>query len=298
MKIMVTGSDGFIGSHLVQALEMTGIHDVIKVPKYIEYPKEFMCSTRPDLVIHLGAISNTLETDHVKLAEYNYWNSIKYFNACQDLKIPMQYASSAAVYGNESRITCETDNTAPASLYALTKSMFDKYVLGMIDLGAVISPIQGFRYYNVFGNRESKKGKMASPYTQFHIQANELREITLFKKSKKYLRDFVWVGDVVATHLDFIRFNIQESGIWNVGSGTVASFRQVADTIAAKYDYFTVDKVKLKKIDMPTKMKLQYQKYTCANNDKLNETLAACQPGYKINWKYILDYIEEYEFEY
>ena len=61
--------------------------------------------------------------------------------------------------------------------------------------------------------------------------------------------------------------DVDQSGIWNIGSGVATSFLQVAQVIANKYG------AKIEEIPMPDNIKAQYQKYTCADTDKLKETI-------------------------
>jgi ADP-L-glycero-D-manno-heptose 6-epimerase len=87
----------------------------------------------------------------------------------------------------------------------------------------------------------------------------------LFEGSDSYFRDFIHVDRVVEIHKKFL--NINESGRWNVGTGTVKSFEEIAREIAGKYG------ATIEYIPMPDNLKHQYQKYTCADITKLNRTL-------------------------
>jgi ADP-L-glycero-D-manno-heptose 6-epimerase len=73
-------------------------------------------------------------------------------------------------------------------------------------------------------------------------------------------------------------FDIDESGIWNVGTGNATSFETVGRSIAKKYG------ADIKYVPMPENLKAQYQKYTCANLDKLNAIV-------DMDWTSIEDYI-------
>jgi ADP-L-glycero-D-manno-heptose 6-epimerase len=139
--------------------------------------------------------------------------------------------------------------------------MFDKYV----TYHPTNNIVQGFRYFNVYGPYEAHKGNQASPYHQFKKQAIETGVIKLFKGSENYFRDFVPVETVINTHIKFL--DIKESGVWNVGTGTVKSFQEVAEEIASLYN------VRIEYIDMPDNLKSSYQEYTKADLTKLNRTL-------------------------
>ena len=87
--------------------------------------------------------------------------------------------------------------------------------------------------------------------------------IKLFKNSELYLRDFVPIETVVDVHQRF--FNVNNSGIWNVGTGQTTSFEEVAQTIADKYN------AKIEYITMPDNDKSQYQTFTCADVTQLRK---------------------------
>ena len=74
--------------------------------------------------------------------------------------------------------------------------------------------------------------------------------------------------------------SVDASDIYNVGTGVAESFETVAQTIAKKYD------ATIKYITIPDNIKNQYQKYTCANIDKLNSVI-------DMKWTSIKDYINE-----
>lgn len=65
MKILVTGHKGFIGSHMLTALQ-----DEHKVDTY-EWGDDYPKVKKYDWVIHLGAISSTTETNVEKIMEQN-----------------------------------------------------------------------------------------------------------------------------------------------------------------------------------------------------------------------------------
>jgi ADP-L-glycero-D-manno-heptose 6-epimerase len=254
MKILVTGHKGFIGQNMVEALnkehEVTGFEWGEAFPGY-----DF------DQVIHLGAISSTTETDVNKIMTQNYDFSVWLLETCNRFGINFQYASSASVYGFGEEFK-EDSPVDPKSPYAWSKYMFERYAQSK-SWGI---KVQGFRYFNVYGPHEEHKGKQASPYHQFEKQAKVDGEIKLFEGSDTFRRDFVPVSTVVDTHKKF--FHVEESGIWNVGTGKTKSFLQVAQEISS------TNNASYRFIPMPKELVNSYQKYTCADLTKLRETLA------------------------
>lgn len=270
MKILVTGSNGFIGKNLALYLMNQG-HDVEGweyIPNALPDPEGY------DWVVHLGAISSTTFTDVDKIMDQNFEFSMRLLQLCDTRGVHFQYASSASVYGPTTHFT-EDGPLQPQSPYAWSKYLFDRFVKLNAEFFDI--RVQGFRYFNVYGQFEDHKSDQASPYTKFIKQAKESGVIKLFEGSEKYKRDFVCVEDVCKVHEKM--FDSDQSGIFNVGSGHAVSFSEVADTIAQKYD------ARIEYIPIPESVKKQYQTYTCADLTKLNKTI-------DMQWIHIKEYID------
>ena len=269
MKILVTGHKGFIGSNIAMYLLNQG-HEV----EGWEYMPGIIPSTEDyDWCIHTGAISSTTYTDVDQILEQNFEFTIRLAQVCENFGTNFQYASSASVYGPTNHFT-EDGPLLPQSPYAWSKYLFDRF-LGQFQDEFEIT-IQGFRYFNVYGPGEEHKGDQASPYTKFIQQAKENGVIRLFENSDQYQRDFVCVEDLCKLHEKM--FDVKQDGIFNAGTGTATSFDAVGRAIAKKYS------ADIEYIPMPDELKGQYQKYTCANLDKLNSVV-------DMSWISIEDYI-------
>lgn len=252
MKILVTGWRGFIGSHMYRAL--CG-HDV----RGMQWGDAFPDVAGLDWVIHMGAISSTTERDVEKVMTQNLDFSCDLLDRCISAGVNLQYASSASIYGQGSDFR-ETAPVDPSTPYAWSKYLFERYALKRQSETSI--RIQGFRYFNVYGDGEEHKGGQASPFTQFSVQAELNGRIRLFRGSDRFCRDFVPVKTVIETHVKF--FDVAESGVWNVGTGKVRSFEDIARQFAVPIDY----------IDMPAQLARSYQSYTCADLDKIRATLS------------------------
>jgi ADP-L-glycero-D-manno-heptose 6-epimerase len=251
MKILVTGHRGFIGSNLYDFLSKK--HDVSGFEWGEKFPGYDF-----DWIIHLGAISSTTETDVEKIMIQNYDFSVNLLKNCIKNKVNLQYASSASVYGHNKEFK-EDSKVDPKTPYAWSKYFFDLY-LSKRKFDIIV---QGFRYFNVYGPGEEKKGDQASPYHKFKKQYVETGKIKVFENSQNYLRDFIHVEKVCETHEKFL--SIKESGLWNLGTGQTKSFLDVALSIAP------IECIEY--VPMPENLKNGYQKYTCADLSKLNNTL-------------------------
>lgn len=269
MKILVTGHKGFIGSNIALYLQSQG-HEV----EGWEWQPGIIPSTEDyDWCIHTGAISSTTYTDVDQILEQNFEFTVRLAQVCENFGTNLQYASSASVYGPTEHFT-EDGPLLPQSPYAWSKYLFDRFFNQFRDEFEIT--IQGFRYFNVYGQGEEHKGDQASPYTKFTKQAKENGVVKLFEGSKDYKRDFVCVEDICKLHEKM--FDVDQTGIWNVGTGNPVSFDSVGRAIAKKHN------ADIEYIAIPDQLKGQYQKYTCADLTNLNSVV-------NMQWTNIEDYI-------
>ena len=253
MYIVVTGAAGFIGSNLIKALNARGESQIIavdnlqqadkfrnlvdcEIAEYFdqdEFPARLIDGDFDDdiaAVLHQGACSDTMQTDGRYMLANNYRYSMLLLQHCQDNDIPFLYASSAAVYGAGRDFREESAAEAPLNVYGYSKLLFDQHVRR--TLPERTAQIAGFRYFNVYGPREAHKGRMASVVWHFFNQYRDTGKVQLFEGSAGYAageqrRDFISVDDVIKVNLDFLD-HPQRSGIFNVGTGSAASFNAVA----------------------------------------------------------------------
>ena len=258
MKVLITGHKGFIGQNLVKYIAQ---HTNWQVNTWEWGDSEYPTVDGNNWVIHLGAISSTTETDVDKVLKQNLEFSQWLYRACKINYVNLQYSSSASVYGLRNNFV-ETAPVDPRTPYAWSKYLFDRWAMNETPN----TTVQGFRYFNVYGNHEEHKGNQASPVSKFNKQAKTTGAINLFENSDKYLRDFIAVEDVCRIHVEFVK-NVTASGIWNLGTGRTESFQHIADCIAKKYNSA------INYTAMPDNLKNSYQAYTCSDNTQLERTL-------------------------
>ncbi len=253
MYIVVTGAAGFIGSNLAKALSERGEDEVLAVDD-LKHGDKFVNLVDCDIadyldkdafltelergtfdgavaaISHQGACSDTTETDGRFLMQNNYEYSKRLFDYCTQEEISFVYASSAAVYGARTESREDPACEAPLNVYGYSKYQFDQFVRR--NWSERTAQVVGLRYFNVYGEREQHKGRMASVAFHCYNQYREGGKVRLFEGSGGYAsgeqrRDFVSVEDVVSVNL-FFRDNPETSGIYNVGTGAAQSFNDVA----------------------------------------------------------------------
>jgi ADP-L-glycero-D-manno-heptose 6-epimerase len=230
-----------------------------------------------EVIVHMGAISATTETDADKIAANNFSLSLALWKWCAMSNVRFIYASSAATYGDG---TAGFDDDwsiehlaklHPMNAYGWSKHLFDRRVARKIAQGSRKPPqFAGLKFFNVYGPNEYHKGGQQSVVAQVYPHAKEDAAYQLFRShNPKYkdggqMRDFIWVGDVVNVVM-WLLDNPQVSGIFNVGTGKARTFLDLASAV-----YRALGKEpKIKFQDTPMAIRDKYQYFTEANMARL-----------------------------
>jgi len=253
MYIVVTGAAGFIGSNIVKALNERGVTDIIAVDDLTQGDKfrnladcriadyldrqAFLQAVEAgsfdgavEAILHQGACSDTTESDGRYMMQNNYRYSHALLEFAVAEEVPLIYASSAAVYGASTTFREDPQFESPLNVYGYSKLLFDQVVRRRWD--SLPCQVVGLRYFNVYGDREQHKGRMASVAFHCFNQYRANGKVKLFEGSGGYgngdqRRDFVSVDDVASVNLFFLD-RPDVSGIFNVGTGAAQSFNDVA----------------------------------------------------------------------
>jgi len=253
MYIVVTGAAGFIGANIVKALNQRGIDNIIAVDNLGRADK-FRNLVDCDIadyfhkedfrnallagafdgevaaILHQGACSDTMAADGRYVMDNNYRYSLDMLSYCQSESVPLIYASSAAVYGANDEFREDRSAEQPLNVYGYSKFLFDQVVRRRWEDNT--AQVVGLRYFNVYGQREAHKQRMASVAYHFFHQYLESGAVSLFEGSGGFAageqrRDFVSVDDVVNVNMWFLE-NPDQSGIYNCGTGASQTFNDVA----------------------------------------------------------------------
>jgi ADP-L-glycero-D-manno-heptose 6-epimerase len=276
--IVITGAAGFIGWNIYQSLkhirdivlvdftdkfadEFSPKHPVMNPFTFLEKLKNDSYAKQIEIIIHQGACSDTTVYDPSFMMKHNFDYSAAILQVCLKHNIRLIYASSASVYGDGP--FHEEAYLNPKNVYANSKRVFDDYAESFA-VHKNSPQIVGLRYFNVYGPMEYRKGPMASVIQQFKKQIDSTGEIKIFKGSNMFLRDFIYVDDIVSINKHFIE-NRKISGIFNCGTGIAEAFSAIPEIMSEYYSFKTTQ------IDMPENLIGKYQKFTRADTDKLYE---------------------------
>lgn len=246
IKVLLTGSKGFIGQNLKIELENLGFEileineDIFKDIDWKKKTIETLQKTQPNAIFHVGACSNTLEKDvnYMMVLNFEFTKCLVDWTLSNNVKLI--YSSSAASYGE--------NNNYPSNLYGWSKYVAEQYVISNNGIG--------LRYFNVYGPKEEHKDKMASVAYQMYVKNLNGVECKLFPK--KPTRDFVYIKDIISANIyAFNNYYTLNKNYYDVGSGESRSFEDVLDNMGISYSYHNEKMI-------PE----GYQFFTCSDKDK------------------------------
>lgn len=293
--IVITGALGFIGSCLVKHLNDKGFSNLLLVDDFDHTTKwknlvgkkfvdiisihelfPFLENRERDIeaFVHLGACSDTTESDGYFLYENNYRFSVKLCEYALKHGHRFITASSAATYGlgehgfKDDESALET--LRPLNPYAMSKHMFDMWAKKQ----DVLKQIVNLKYFNIFGPNEGHKGHMSSMIYKMFPKIHAGESIELFKsnspsyKDGDQVRDFLYVKDAVAMTATFLENDV--TGVFNIGSGHPTTWNHLAKLIFEASGKPT----KISYIDMPQEIQGAYQNYTLADMQKFRSSVS------------------------
>ena len=267
MRVLITGSAGFIGFHLAKKLVSQG-HEVTGADNFNDYYsqnlKEFRASIlksecdifienlnlanrlevknlfdkfRPEYVIHLGAQAGVRLpiSDYSKYVESNI-NGFFNVASCslENNAAGFLYASSSSVYGDVmSEVLCENNTKLnPSSFYGSTKLCNE--IMAKSLFNKTLTHSIGLRFFTVYG----EYGRPDMAY--FKIITNLLRSTTFnVYGDGSAIRDFTYIDDVteaisrLVNLCEFSNKPIHE--IVNIGGGNPVSLNSMISIIEENF---------------------------------------------------------------
>lgn len=186
-----------------------------------------------DGCFHLAAIASVERGMHDWLGTHrvNLTGTIAMFDAIRrhGTKVPVVYASSAAVYGDCQTIPIpETAECRPLSAYGADKRGCELHAVTATHVHGI--PTVGLRFFNVYGPRQDPKSPYSGVISIFCERIRNGMPIDVLGDGAQ-TRDFVHVSDVVAALLAGMRLSPEAAIVLNVCTGQATSILDLAQVI-------------------------------------------------------------------
>ena len=265
-NILVTGGAGYIGSHACKALAaagytpitfdnlVTGWQDAVKFGPFEQGDlldraalDQVFAAYQPEAVMHFAALSQVGES---MVHPGKYWRN----NVVGSLTLieaavaagcnRFVFSSTGATYGDQDNVlldeNCPQD---PINAYGASKRAIEDILANYAESDGLESVI--FRYFNVAGaDPDGDVGEFHQPETHLiplMLDAIDGKRDALTIFGTDYdtpdgtcIRDYVHICDLVDAHVLGIKWLEEGKGnqIFNLGTGTGFSFREVIDASA------------------------------------------------------------------
>lgn len=243
-KFLVTGSAGFIGSNLVEAIlklgyKVRGLDNFStgkreNVDEFLDNPNyEFIEGDIRDLktcldacegidfVLHQAAWGSVPRSIEMPLfyEEINIKGTLNMMEAAKEKGVKkFVYASSSSVYGDEPTLPKKEGREGSLlSPYALTKKVNEEYGRLYFELYGLET--FGLRYFNVFGRRQNPHGEYAAVIPKFIKQLLNNERPTIYGDGKQS-RDFTYIENVIEANLKACKADSKAAGqAYNIAFG-------------------------------------------------------------------------------
>lgn len=249
-KILITGSTGFIGSHLTRRLVEKGyevgiikrknsniwrIKDLVKKITIYETDLQdtdavlkVVSHFRPNVIFHLAtyyAVEHKSEEIPL-MVNTNVLGTVNLLQASKESMVKLFInTSSCFVYKQSKNKLTENDDLDPLNLYALTKIQAEQACTFYAEKYGL--KVVTFRLFPPYGPADHERRLIPYVIKSFY-QGKPLKLTT-----GKQRWDFVYVGDIVDAYLKLLNLSslVEKHVIFNIGSGNAISVREIVSRI-------------------------------------------------------------------
>ena len=246
-KVFITGATGFIGSNLVRRYLEQGaevfinvrktsdtwrikdiLHDVNVMPVDItEYEKlkSAVKQVQPDFIFHTATYGgNANQKNTEKIIETNITGTVNLLRSCRNINISLFVnTGTSSEYGLKDSAMTESCLLEPVTEYGVSKAAATLFC----QTSAITDnlPVITLRLFSPFGRYEQKSRLVPS------VILAALQKINPKISSREFVRDFIYIDDVLDAYEAVTNLRNPHGEIFNIGSGKQHSVGEVVDII-------------------------------------------------------------------
>lgn len=242
-KVLVTGINGFIGSHLAPRLLEKG-YSVIgvdltcptKKTKGIKFLQLDLAEDNSyrflpsdiDIIIHLAVLMDKGPTGSrlFEVFKINCSATLKLLEYARKIKIKkFIFSSTANVIGYRHRSIKENDLQFPGDFYGFTKMVAEK----LVNEYQLYFQTQIMRIFFPYGQSQSSEAVIS----RLVRNIRKRRRITLYNQGKNPVLSFIFINDLIEIICDLLNKNVR---IINITSAEKYSILQICEMISKKLE--------------------------------------------------------------
>lgn len=234
--LLITGSSGFIGSHLISSVvsdyKIIGISNKKQSKKmnFFHYEKDIAKEVRIksslSTIIHLAAVSDVryCELYPSLCINVNVLGTHKILEMCRKKDANLIFTSTSHVYGLPKKLPImEDEMIKPTSIYATSKIMAENLCESYAKTYGL--NITVLRLFSVYGHNSPVHNVV------YNIMNQYITKSIVNLGNLKSKRDFIYITDVIDA-IKIILENQKGYEVFNVGSGYANTIRSVCDKVS------------------------------------------------------------------
>jgi UDP-glucose 4-epimerase len=228
MKAVITGSSGFIGSHLIHALKQLKTIEVCPFQQGVyslfdpDTLKPLLKKSR--IVYHLAGANRAAPHELMGVNVIGTLNMLEAMRQVADADVRLVFLSSFQVYRPtpEPVMVDESFPREPESLYGVSKKMAEE-LISFYGLPSII-----FRPSNIYGpGCRPYYNSVISTFCDLMVKGKPLT----LNGTGEQARDFIYVSDVVKAMVQAAEYQVSGVEVFNLCSGKLISLNEVIDAL-------------------------------------------------------------------